>query len=42
MLLVGSDDGSLYAVKTASGSLARSPWPKFRADPACRGRIAAP
>ncbi len=34
----GSDDGKLYAVKTNSGGLASTPWPKFRKDIENTGR----
>jgi outer membrane protein assembly factor BamB len=38
-LLVGSDDGCLYALRTESAGPADSSWPKFRADAANRGVV---
>ena len=32
LLLVSSDDGTLYALRTESKGLVNSPWPKFRAN----------
>jgi outer membrane protein assembly factor BamB len=32
-LYVGSFDGHLYALRTDSPGLARSPWPMFRQNP---------
>jgi len=37
-LYVGSDDGYLYALKTASPGLAESSWPKFRGNARNSGR----
>lgn len=31
-IYVGSDDGYLYAIKSSSLGLAKSPWPKFHHD----------
>ncbi|MEW6156080.1 MAG: PQQ-binding-like beta-propeller repeat protein [Verrucomicrobiota bacterium] len=39
-IYVGSRDGNLYSIK-GSAALASSSWPKFGADPASSGRVAA-
>ena len=31
-LLIGSDDGRLYCLRTDSPGLSHSPWPKFQRD----------
>ena len=38
---VGSDDNKLYAIKTDSKGLAKSPWPMFRQNSRHTGRAPA-